>query len=57
MGSCCSKKQTTKEVKKKSIYDRIGGAPALESVIRKFYVYMLADERVKKFFESTNMEA
>ena len=39
----------------KALYDRLGGQPAIDSVVKKFYVYMLADDRVKGFFANTNM--
>jgi len=40
---------------KKSLLERIGGEPAVEAAVNIFYKKMLADSRVKKFFEKTNM--
>jgi methyl-accepting chemotaxis protein len=40
-----------------SIYDRIGGAPALQAAVDAFYVRVLADPALKPFFEKTNMAA
>ncbi|HSR08891.1 MAG TPA: methyl-accepting chemotaxis protein [Bryobacteraceae bacterium] len=40
-----------------SIYDRIGGAPALQAAVDAFYVRVLADPALKTFFEKTNMAA
>lgn len=39
----------------KSLYERLGGAPAIKSVVDKFYVYMLSDPDVKDFFANTDM--
>ncbi|MEG8177914.1 group 1 truncated hemoglobin [Nocardia terpenica] len=38
-----------------TIYDAIGGQPALESVVEDFYVRVLADEQLAGFFTGTNM--
>src|SRR5512141_735065 len=40
-----------------SIYDRIGGAPALQAAVDAFYVRVLADPALKPFFEKTNLAA
>jgi hemoglobin len=40
---------------KKSLYERLGGAPAVEAAVDKFYKRMLADDRVARFFKDTNM--
>ena len=40
---------------KKSLYERLGGAAAVELAVDKFYNRMLADERVKRFFANTDM--
>ncbi len=40
-----------------SIYDRIGGTPALQAAVDAFYVRVLADTELKPFFEKTNMAA
>ncbi|MGV9799569.1 group I truncated hemoglobin [Mycobacterium sp. NPDC003449] len=38
-----------------SIYDRIGGAEALEVVVEDFYRRVLADDQLAGFFTGTNM--
>ena len=38
-----------------SIYDRIGGHEALETVVEDFYVRVLADDDLSGFFSGTNM--
>jgi len=40
---------------KKTLYERLGGAPAIEAVVDKFYDKMLKDDRVSRFFKETNM--
>ncbi len=39
-----------------SLYERLGGAEAVEAVVDLFYRKILADERVSHFFEDTDME-
>jgi hemoglobin len=39
----------------KTLYERLGGEPAVEAAVDKFYAKMLADERVARFFKNTNM--
>lgn len=38
-----------------SIYDEIGGAPALEEVVSEFYRKVLADPALADFFSGVNM--
>lgn len=38
-----------------TLYDKIGGPEALEAAVDLFYDKVLADERLKGFFEGTNM--
>ncbi len=38
-----------------SIYEQIGGAEAIETVVEDFYVRVLADEQLAGFFTGTNM--
>ncbi|CDO07281.1 group 1 truncated hemoglobin [Mycolicibacterium cosmeticum] len=38
-----------------SIYEQIGGAPAIEAVVADFYVRVLADDELAGFFTGTNM--
>lgn len=40
-----------------SLYDRIGGAPAVEALIPDFYKRVLADAELAPFFAATNIEA
>lgn len=39
-----------------SLYERIGGQPAVDAAVNLFYKKVLADSRICKFFDSTNME-
>ncbi|MFD0688223.1 group I truncated hemoglobin [Actinomadura fibrosa] len=38
-----------------SIYERIGGEPALTAVVDDLYVRILADDELKPFFAGTNL--
>lgn len=38
------------------LYQRLGGAPAVDAAVDRFYRRMLADERVADFFDDTDME-
>ena len=38
-----------------SIYDRLGGAPAISKAVDVFYGKVLADERIRHFFDQTDM--
>lgn len=38
-----------------TLYDKLGGPDALEAAVDLFYEKVLADERLKHFFEGTNM--
>ena len=39
-----------------SIYERIGGEPAMNAAVDLFYKKMMADDRVSKYFVNTNMK-
>lgn len=39
-----------------ALYDRLGGAAAVELAVEKFYEKVLADERVRHFFAHTDMQ-
>ena len=39
-----------------SLYDRLGGAAAIDSLIEAFYVRVLADPKLAPFFAETPME-
>ncbi len=55
-GSLVSVSAEEKKVDPKSIYARLGGQPAIDAVVDKFYVKVLADEKVNFFFEDVNMK-
>ena len=38
-----------------SLFDRLGGKPAINAAVDVFYEKMLSDDRVAKFFDSTDM--
>ena len=44
-------------VEKKSLYDRIGGEPAVNAAVDLFYRKVLADHRINRFFDNTDMDA
>ena len=46
-----------KQVDPKSIYARLGGAPAIDAAVEIFYKKVLADDKVNHFFEDINMTA
>ena len=39
-----------------TLFERLGGAPAIDAAVDKFYVKVLADDRIKQFFEGVNMD-
>lgn len=39
-----------------SLYEKLGGAPAIETAVDKFYVRVLADDRVNQFFDGVDMK-
>jgi len=40
----------------RSLYDRIGGAPAIEALLGDFYSRVFADPELRPFFEATSVE-
>jgi hemoglobin len=50
--ACRTKFQQERE---KSLYQRLGGQAAINAAVDAFYVKVLADARVKHFFEDVNM--
>lgn len=38
-----------------SLYERLGGEPAITAVVDKFYDFMMKDDRVNAFFKNTDM--
>lgn len=39
-----------------SLFERIGGAPAVDAAVNIFYRKVLGDERISHFFETVDME-
>ncbi len=39
-----------------SLYDQIGGEAAVDAAVELFYRKVLADHRINRFFDKTNME-
>jgi hemoglobin len=39
-----------------TLYDRLGGEQAIESIVNDFYKDVLADDTVNRFFANTDME-
>ncbi len=39
-----------------TLYERLGGRPAIDAAVEIFYKKMLADNRVNYFFENTDMK-
>ncbi len=39
-----------------SLYERLGGAPAVEAAVDIFYRKVLQDERINRFFDDVDME-
>lgn len=40
-----------------SLYDELGGAPAIRAALDRFYEKVLADGRMRPFFDETRMES
>ncbi|CCI17414.1 Group 1 truncated hemoglobin glbN [Microcystis aeruginosa PCC 9807] len=40
----------------KTLYEKLGGAAAVDLAVEKFYEKVLADERVQRFFAPTDMQ-
>ena len=40
---------------KASVYERLGGQPAIDAAVELFYKKVLADKKVNHFFEDVNM--
>ena len=41
---------------KRSLYEQIGGEPAMSAAVELFYRKVLSDERISHFFEDVDME-
>lgn len=46
----------TMNANEQSLYDRLGGEPAIEAIVQSLYVRVLADEELRPFFEQTPMD-
>lgn len=44
-----------REARENSLYHKLGGQPAIDAAVEAFYVKVLADNRIKHFFEDINM--
>lgn len=40
-----------------SVYERIGGEPAMDAAVDLFYRKVLADDRISKYFDTVDMDA
>ena len=47
---------TFNTAREKSLYQRLGGKAAIDAVVDAFYVKVLADTRIKHYFEDINMD-
>ena len=43
------------EARENSLYQKLGGKAAIDAAVEAFYVKVLADDRIKDFFENINM--
>ena len=39
-----------------TLFEKIGGADAVDAAVEKFYAKVLADDRIKHFFEGVDMD-
>jgi hemoglobin len=44
-----------REARENSLYHKLGGAKAIDAAVEAFYVKVLADQRIKHYFEDINM--
>jgi len=44
-----------REARESSLYHKLGGQPAIDAVVEAFYVKVLADSRIKHYFDDINM--
>ena len=50
-------KKKPKEEPKMSVYDKIGGADAVDAAVDIFYRKVLSDDRISAFFDTVDMDA
>ena len=43
------------DTKDTSLFERLGGMAAVDAAVNKFYIKVLADKRISRFFTSTDM--
>lgn len=43
------------EARKNSLYQKLGGKPAIDAAVEAFYVKVLADKRINEYFANINM--
>ena len=55
MGRSSNGVQIMSEVMERSLYERIGGAEAVDAAVDVFYGKVLADERIRAYFETVDM--
>lgn len=51
------KKKKPPEEPKMSVYEKIGGAAAVDAAVDIFYRKVLSDDRISEFFDTVDMEA
>jgi hemoglobin len=44
------------EAREQSLYHKLGGQPAIDAAVESFYKKVLADDRIKNFFNDVNMD-
>ena len=49
-------KTIVEQMSTKNLYEKIGGADAVDAAVDIFYTKVLVDERIKHFFESVDMK-
>jgi hemoglobin len=50
------RREAEQMVMNKSLYERLGGQPAIDAAVDLFYKKVLADPRINHFFENVDME-
>jgi hemoglobin len=55
-GGCPSTIALPEEVSMQSLFEELGGEPAIEAAVDIFYRKVLSDERIARFFEGVDMD-